>query len=124
MPRATCRYPFEWKIFHWAKTFSSNLTGECHYAFVVALTEGGVTRKIIFGDRPEEIDRSEVEALQQGAPSWFFHHPFEGPEYTYVEWQNIDRGTMERLIGKSFEPHDFVCEGQPIEFPTTWGVMF
>jgi hypothetical protein len=124
MPRATNKYHFEWKIFDWAQHFSSILTGHCHYAFFMVFTENGLTKKIVLGDQPEEFDRKELETLQQEASSWLFHDPFEGPVYTYVVWQNIDRRTIERLIGAEFEPNDFASDDETIEFPTSWGVMF
>ncbi len=124
MPQATCEYQFEWKIFNWAKHFSRILTGHYHYAFFIVFTGNGLTKKIVFGDHPEEFDRKELEALQQEAFSWLFHDPFEGPEYTYVQWQNVDRRTIERLMGAGFEPNDFVSDDKTIEFPTSRGVMF
>lgn len=124
MPHATCKYPFEWKILSWATDLSSVLTGHCHYAFFMAFTESGQTRKVILGDQPEAFDRKQLQALQQEASSWLFHDPFEGPVYTYIEWQNLDRSTMERITGIHFEPSDFVSNGKSIEFPASWGVMF
>jgi len=124
MPRATCKYQFEWKIFNWVKDFNRILTGHFHYAFFMVFAENGLTKKIIFGDQPEKFDRTELETLQKEASSWLFHDPFEGPEYTYVQWQNVDRGTMERLVGAKFDPVDFVCDDKSIEFPTSWRVMF
>ncbi len=124
MPHATCKYQFEWKIFNWAKDFSSILTDHSHYAFFMVFTENGLTKKVIFGDRPETFDRKELEALQQEASCWLFHDPFEGPEYTYIQWQKVDRRTMERITGANFEPNDFVSNDKSIEFPTSWGVMF
>ena len=124
MPHATCKYQFEWKIFNWVTDFSGILTGHCHYAFFMAFTENGLTQKVILGDQPETFDRKELEELQQEVSSWLFHDPFEGPEYTYVQWQNVDRRTMERIIGTNFEPNDFVSNDKSIEFPTSWSVMF
>jgi len=124
MPHATCKYQFEWKIFSWAKDISSILTGNSHYAFFMAFAENGITKKVILGDHPETFDRKELEELQQEASSWLFHDPFEGPAYTYVQWQNVDRRTMERIIGSKFEPNDLVSKDKSIEFPTSWGVMF
>jgi hypothetical protein len=124
MPRATCKYRFEWKVFDWAKNFSEILTGHDQYAFFIAFTETGRARKVIVGDRPETFDRQELEALQGESPSWLFHDPFEGPVYTYIQWQNVERRTMERLLGASFEPNDFMSNDKSVEFPTSWGVMF
>lgn len=124
MPHPTCKYPFEWKILNWAQRFSTVLTGHCHYAFFMVFAENGLTKKIILGDQPETFDRKELVVLQQEASSWLFHDPFEGPVYTYVQWQNVDRSTMERITGASFEPNDLTSNGKSIEFPTSWGVMF
>jgi hypothetical protein len=124
MPRATWKYQFEWKIFGWVKHFSSILTGHDHCAFFMVMTEDGRTSRVILGDQPEVFDRKELEALQRVSTSWLFHDPFEGSEYTYVQWQDVDRTTMERLIGASFEPGDFASNDQYIEFPSSWGVLF
>jgi len=60
-----------------------------------------------------------------------FYHPFDAPEYIYMQWQNVQRSTMERLRGESFVDADLVSKplssqaaGERIEFPTSWGVMF
>lgn len=124
MPRATCKYRFEWKIWDWATRFSHTLTSHNHYAFLVLLTEDGRTSKIIVGDRPEHFDHQEFEAWRQEAPSWLFYDPFEGPVYTCIQWQNVERGTMERLIGATIEPDDLISDGVAIEFPTSWSVIF
>jgi hypothetical protein len=124
MPHATCKYQFEWKVFHWATHFSTILTGHPYDAFFMAFTEAGHTKKIILGDQPETFDHQELEALQQESSSWLFYHPFEGPVYTSIQWQNVDRRTMERLIGANFEPDDFLSSDGSVEFPTSWGVMF
>jgi hypothetical protein len=124
MPRATCKFQFEWKILDWAQHFSYMLTGHEHYAFFVVLTENGRAKTVIVGDQPERFDRQQLEALQEESASWLFHHPFEGPEYIYIQWQNVERRTMERLIGSRFEPKDLVGSDIAIEFPTSWGVMF
>jgi hypothetical protein len=124
MPRATCKYQFEWKIFNWVKHLSHILTGHPDYAFFMVLAENGLTRKIILGDHPETFDHKELEGLQQEASCWLFHDPFEGPVYTFVQWQNVGRGTVERLMGAEFEPDDFLYDDKSIEFSTSWGVMF
>ena len=124
MPHATCKYQFEWKILDWATHLSSILAGHCHYAFFMVFTEDGLAKKVILVDHPETFDRKELQALQEEASSWLFYDPFEGPVYTYIQWQNVDRRTIERLMGANFEPNDFVSNDKPIEFPTSWGVMF
>jgi len=124
MPHATNRYPFEWKIYSWAKDFSELLTGKPHYAFFISFTGDGLIQKIIVGNQAERFDCRQSEVLCKESSSWFFHDPFEGPEYTYIDWKNLDRKTMERIIGVKLEPEDFVNGFNSIEFPMTWGVMF
>ena len=124
MPRATTKYQFEWKVFDWAQSFSNNLTGNVHYAFLIIFTENGLPKRIIFGDRPEWHDHQEFETMRRDASSWFLHDPFDGPVYTYLKWQNVQRQVMERLIGAKFEPNDFVSNDKTIEYPSSWGVMF
>ncbi len=99
-----------------------NLTGHDHYAFSMAFTRNGRTKRAFLGDHPEILDRKELEAPQAQSSSWPFHDPFDGPEYSCVQWQHVDRRTMEHLMGASFEPNDFVSN-KSMEFPTSPGVM-
>lgn len=124
MPRATCRYGFEGKVFAWAGGFSHTLTGHVHYPFLVIFGADGAARQVLVGESPERHDEAKWQAAREGAESWLVYDPFDGPVYTYIEWTNVDREVMERLLGAPFEPGDFASEGEPADFPSSWDVMF
>jgi len=95
------------------------------------LHSSGAVRRIFFGDGPRAFDPEMKKALTEANPSWLFYHPFDAPEYTWIEWQNVERTTMERLLGNPFDPLDFGtvhrstdAMEEHIEFPTSWGVMY
>jgi hypothetical protein len=74
-----------------------------------------------------------MEKLRAGGQPYIFLDPFDAPEYTWLEWSNVRRSTMERLMGGPFVESDFVrmvgwrgapALDPPNTFPETWGVMF
>ena len=130
MPRATARFQFEWKVFSWAGHLSEVLTGEDR-CFLAILDSRGAVCQLLFGADQSQYDSQTWEPLQRSNPCWLFYHPFDAPEYIYMQWQNVQRSTMERLRGESFVDADLVSKplssqaaGERIEFPTSWGVMF
>lgn len=123
MPHATNKYPFEWRLFEQAGRFSHSLAGAPFYAFLVVLTVDGRTQRILVGDEPQHHDPAWSQAMD-AAPAWFFYDPFEGPEYTYIQWNALGQKTIERLFGFKFDATDFSVGGKAIAFPTSWGVMF
>jgi len=132
MPRATARYPFEWEILLWAGHLSEVMTGEMR-CFLLILDPDGTVRQLFFGEDEYNYDREMWGALKESNECWLFYHPFDGPAYTYINWQGIEQRTIERLIGKRFQETDFApsafprspeAVGDRIEFPNLWGVMF
>ena len=130
MPRATARFQFEWTIFSWAAHLSEVLTGE-NRCFLAILDSRGAVRQLLFGINESQYDLQTWEALQRSNSCWLFYHPFDAPEYIYLQWQNVQRSTMERLIGGCFTDTDLVsmslssqAASEGIEFPASWGVMF
>ena len=130
MPRATTRFQFEWKVFSWADHLSEVLTGETR-CFLAILDERGSVCQLLFGIDQSHRDSQAWELLQRSNPCWLFYHPFDAPEYIYIQWQNVQRSTMERLRGEPFVDSDLVslssssqapCER--IKFPISWSVMF
>jgi hypothetical protein len=124
MPHSTSRYRFEWKVLDWASRLSTALTGHPHYPFLVLFTPDGQLRQIHLGDAPERHDDAVWQRLRAAAPAWLAYDPFEGPEYTYLQWQDVPKATFERLLGATFTTEDLTAADQGIEFPATWGVMF
>ena len=132
MPRATAKFWFEWKIVEWAVHLSEMLAGE-NRCFLLTADADGAVRQLLIGEDEYNHDRETWSALKQSCKRWLFYHPFDGPVYTYMAWQGMERSTIERLMGKSFEEADFVAMGssgsqgtksEPIEFPSSWSVMF
>ena len=132
MPHATHRFPFEFKMLSWAADLSHLMTGE-NRCFLLVLDAEGVVRQLLFGEDEYNYDRETWQAAMQSSPRWLFYHPFDGPVHTYMQWQNVQRTTLERLMGQQFEdadlaervtpqPHQPV--GEYVEFPVSWNVMF
>jgi hypothetical protein len=124
MPHSTSKYPFEGKIGGWASRLSSALPGHPHYPFLVLFAAGGQVRQIHFGHAPQQHDDAVWRQLKADASSWLAYDPFEGPEYTYIHWQDVSKATFERLLGAPFTSEDLTVGDQAIDFPATWGVMF
>jgi len=120
MPHATAKFQFEYKVFSWATHFSTVMAGD-NRCFLMALDADGAVRQLLFGENEYDYDRQTWDSLRESSPSWLFYHPFDGPVYTYMEWRNVQRETMERLIGQRFEDTDL---DERAEFPASWGVMF
>jgi hypothetical protein len=132
MPRATARFPFEFKIMSWAVHFSKVMTGE-NRCMLIILDSDGAVRQLFFGEDEYHYDLEMWETLRQSNQCWLFYHPFEGPVYTYMEWQDLQRNTIERLMGGRFEDTDFAgiapsqspqATNECVEFPISWKVMF
>ncbi len=124
MPHATCKYQFEWTIFEWAGKLSEAFTGNPWYPFLVLLNARGVVQEIVFGSAPETHNEKEWSLLREGATAWISYDPFAGPEYTYLSWDGLEQGTVERLSGSTFGQQDLTAEEMTIAFPEKWGVMF
>ena len=132
MPHATFRFPFEFKMLSWAADLSSLMTGE-NRCFLLILDSEGAVRQLLFGENEYDYDRETWQVAMQSNPCWLLYHPFDGPVHTYMQWQNIQRTTLERLMGKQFEEADFAKKFLPqfpqtvderVEFPASWNVMF
>lgn len=120
------KFPFEFKIFFWASEFSSVMTSQEDYAFLMLFNSEGVVREILFGDEPRHSLREKKEVLIQSNPNWLFYDPYDAPESGFIAWRNIDRTTMERLIKNKFDDSDFVSDldNERLEFPRTWRAIY
>lgn len=107
MPRSTIQHPFEYAIFAWA--------GEAHgiQTWFVPFDDSGRAGSVVFAPQPDELDR-----LKSAHSRWFLYDPFDFPEYGWVQWQNVDRGSLERLFGKTWPPD------QAPQVPPTWSFMY
>ena len=132
MPHAAHRFLFEFKMLSWAANLSQVMTGE-NRCFLLILDSEGAVRQLLFGEDEYNYDRETWQAAMQSNPCWLFYHPFDGPVHTYMQWQNVQRSTLERLMGKQFEDADFAervppqfpqTVGERVEFPVSWNVMF
>jgi len=132
MPHATDRFPFEFRMLSWAHHLSHVMTGE-NRCFLLVLDSQGAVRQLLFGEDEYNYDSETWQAAMQSNPCWLFYHPFDGPVHTYMQWQNVQRTTLERLTGRPFEDADFFetvlpqspqTAGERVEFPVSWNVMF
>lgn len=123
MPQATCKFLFEFRILGWASNFSDTMTGE-NRGFLIVFSLDGAVERIFFGSFRCDFNLDLKRTITESAVSYFFYHPFEAPEYTFIEWKNLPRQTLERLMKEEFDQNDLTASGETIEFPTTWGVMF
>jgi len=132
MPHATFRFPFEFRMLSWAADLSHLMTGE-NRCFLLILDAEGVVCQLLFGEDEYNYDQETWQAAMRSNPCWLFYHPFDGPVHTYMQWQNVQRTTLERLMGQQFEEADLIervlpqspqATGERVEFPASWNVMF
>ena len=126
MPHSTVQYPFEFKVLEWASDFSVKLTGE-NRGFLLVVDAAGEVRQMWSGERKGHFDLSLKDKLAAENERWLFYHPFDAPEYIFIEWQDLGAVPLEQLTGQAFEMRDLVSErdGKSIErIPTSWNVMF
>jgi hypothetical protein len=132
VPRSSAKFQFEWKMMSWAIHLSEMLAGE-NRCFLLTTDADGAVRQLLIGEDEYQYDQETWGVLMQSRQCWLFYHPFDGPVYTYMEWQSMERSTIERLMGKGFEEADFIEMGhpgsqrtksEPMEFPSSWRVMF
>jgi len=123
VPHVTRSYAFEDKVFTWADDLSLLMTGH-HSAFILKFGGNGRVRTLEFGDIARyRIDKQSVDAK---AESYLFFDPFDYQEDCWISWKEIDRCTMERLIGRKFEDSDFGhhLDGTLQLYHSTWSLMF
>jgi hypothetical protein len=133
MPHTTYAYPFERKVRDFAQRYSCQLAGDEHHTFLMLFDPPGVVRTLYF-KCPDNSWHILMERLDKDESSYLFFDPFDAPECVWLSWRQIDRPTMERLIGSHFKDADFE-KGlygasqapdlqPPNEFPASWEVMF
>lgn len=134
MPHTTQAYPFEWKVHAFAQRLSAQLAGGQGYdSFLMVLNAQGSVQTLFF-KCPEDSWHQVRERLDQAGTAYLFYDPFGAPEYSWLSWRQIDRSTMERLLGDQLQDTDFIKLEhagsrapdleRPDEFPVSWGVMF
>jgi hypothetical protein len=131
MPRSTVKYRFELKMLGWAVHLSEVMSGE-NRCFLMVIDPGGAVRELLLGEDEYYYDTEVWVKHMESRCCWLFYHPFDSPEYMYMQWKGIERSTVERLMGLQFEETDFyqgflaasANESERVEFPTSWSVMF
>lgn len=123
MPRSTVKYIFEFKVLGGASAFSSRVTGE-NTAFLILFDYNWTVQRILFGNVADE-SRS---GLTDSNSKFFLYDPFDAPEYTFIEWKNLNREILERIMDYPFSEEDLntisVDAPRLHKFPNTWTVMF
>lgn len=129
MPRTTAAYPFEGRI--WSalqRRFAGLLSLHDEGAsLLVELSSSGEHRARVFSpDTPASGLAARDESERGGAAHVFLDPLDDGREYVALSWSGVERSTMERLIGESFETSDFVHfrTAARTDYPSSWSVMF
>lgn len=133
MPHATNTNRCEEKVRAFARALSARLAGGAgDSSFLMVLTDAGSVRTLRF-EPPNDGWHGLVEDARRAGVAFIFYDPFEPREWLYLEWCKVERGTMERLIGTTFEAADFIEQQHrarasggppPGSYPATWSVMF
>ena len=126
MPRTTHEYPFE---SHVLAGLGERLRPFLELAgpaasYVLVLHPDGSSQINVFRTDTDR-DRARRDGVE-GQSYLFFDPVDDGMEYRWLTWKDIDRTTMERLIGRTFAPEDFVSmrSRKERDYPQSWGVMF
>jgi hypothetical protein len=123
MPFSTCKYDFEVKVLKYTHGVCRALIGKL-VPFIMIFHKDGSIQRIHFDNVTELLDK--VRGKETG---YLLFDPFDEPEYSYVEWNHINRLQMETLLEVAFEPGDFVARKHDevylqVSFPESWKVMF
>ncbi len=125
MSTTTSRYRFEFRIQDWANSWILRLAGT-RVGFFVALRRDGTVRRIYVAAPDRPFDGQQKVALGQEYASWFLYLPYDNEGAAYLEWLNLDRGTIERWLGRELSPEDFIdvrTTGCRDGWPTSWRVI-
>lgn len=125
MPHSTFDYLFEMKVMSFAGKFSYKISSD-NKTFLMTFDSNGSISKIVF-EKPEPSWFDYLKQLKEQDVSYLFYDPFDAPEYTWVEWNNIEQQAMDRLIGEKFEDKDFISiikNQSKQSYSSTWSVMF
>ena len=124
MPHSTVRYLFECRVHAWARQLRD---GD---GFVAIPGEDGsltVHGGTLAWAGKVLVEHSDKDRLTCDAARWIFYDPFEWPEYAWLEWSNVPRPVLERLLGSPFVPADLadpLGTSGMTEIPESWSVMF
>lgn len=123
MPRSTVKYEFEFKVLEWASNFSFRLTDE-NVEFLILFDSDGAIRGVLFSETSKRFRSESTNSINKS----FFYDPFDAPEYTFIQWENLNRKILERIVGHQFSEDDlntrFSNENRLEEFPNSWKIMF
>lgn len=125
MPTSTSRYRFEYEMDRWARRFIVPFAGE-ECAFLVALRESGSVRRVYVAPPGRAFGPEQKDRMTTDNHAWFLFVPYHDGSSTFMEWQGLDRATVERWLGRAFDPDDFLdvrTTGRSDGFPTHWRVI-
>jgi hypothetical protein len=134
MPHTTHAYLFEAKVGGFAQKLCEQFTaGSLLRSFLLILDQQGNVRSLTFGDRSVAWRKMPRELEESATPHVFYDPLEDGVEFIWLSWHKVERSTIERLIGESFDESDFTAclpriRARQLEpangFPTSWSVMF
>jgi hypothetical protein len=135
MPHATHAYQFEAKVATLAGDLCSRFVGgESLRSFMLVLDQNGEVSALHFNDGSLDWIARRTELQDFALPYLFFDPLDDGEEYIWLEWKDVARTAMERLIGQRFDDSDFRPMAHfaerapelnpPLQFPRSWRVMF
>src|SRR5438067_2139111 len=110
MPHTTFRYAFEGRVGGAMGRLVQPwlaLTGDSPTCLLIIDREGSLTVKFT----PRHVNSRELldqrTRLAETDAAYLFYDPFDVPEHEWLDLANVDRGTMEALMGEQFIASDF-----------------
>jgi hypothetical protein len=122
MPRSTVSHAFEHGILAWAEHFRE---GD---GFLAVFGPTGTIAEIYVAEAAQSgrrlVSHELKDRITQQHSSWMFFDPFDWPEYTWLEWHQVPRTTLEQMLGEPWRKAFDASAGSLKELPETWSVMF
>lgn len=121
---SSARHRFEYLLFDWAENFSRALCG-VRCGFFLAVRDEGTPRRIYFASPAgPEVDGEQKNKLAMLYPRWFVYTPGDEAGAGYLEWFDLERAVVERWIGRTLEPTDFldVRTTASRDWPSRWRI--
>jgi hypothetical protein len=123
MPRSTVKYAFEHGLLAWASGFREGdgflaVFGPTGEIVEVYVAEGAARsgRRLVSHELKERV--------AQVQPRWMYYDPFDWPEYAWLEWKDVPRAALEKMLGAEWMKALAAGASGPKEFPESWSVMF
>ena len=122
MPKATNKFPYEFRVFEGMGYLQSQLfrNDEGKLGFIAGLDFKGRVLETISATE----DRWSLDLCYAYA-SYIMIDVIDHGEYIYINWKEVPQTIMETLLNIQFVPTDFVSQIHgDTEYPTSHGVMF